>query len=51
MWYTSEMAESLRKAASYGFGNDETNYKIAESFQWPKLKEKRDAYIKRLNGI
>jgi len=51
MWYTSEMADSLRKAASYGFGNDETNYEIAASFEWPKLKQKRDAYIKRLNGI
>lgn len=51
MWYTSEMAESLRKAAGYGFGDEETNNKIAASFSWEKLKEKRDAYIHRLNGI
>jgi glutathione reductase (NADPH) len=51
MWYTSEMAESLRKAASYGFGDDAENHKIAASFDWPKLKAKRDAYIHRLNGI
>ncbi|KAL1408258.1 Glutathione reductase [Vanrija albida] len=51
MWYTSEVASALRKAASYGFGDDATNYKIAEGFDWHKLKEKRDAYIHRLNGI
>lgn len=51
MWYTSEVADTLRNAASYGFGNDETNYAIADSFNWHKLKTKRDAYIHRLNGI
>lgn len=51
MWYTSEVADALRNAASYGFGSDEVNYGIANSFEWPKLKAKRDAYIHRLNGI
>lgn len=51
MWYTSEEASSIRHAACYGFGEDEANKKIAASFDWPKLKKKRDAYIERLNGI
>lgn len=51
MWYTSEMASSLRHAASYGFGDDAENDRIADSFEWSKLKAKRDAYIHRLNGI
>lgn len=41
----ASIAESLRDAKSYGF--DVTN----NSFNWLKLKEKRDAYIARLNGI
>lgn len=51
MWYTSEMASSIRHAASYGFGDQSENDAIAESFNWHKLKTKRDEYIKRLNGI
>ncbi|GMK57588.1 hypothetical protein CspeluHIS016_0404220 [Cutaneotrichosporon spelunceum] len=51
MWYTSEEANAIRHAAAYGFGTAEEGNKIAASFNWPKLKEKRDAYIHRLNGI
>ncbi|XP_037036936.1 glutathione reductase-like [Bradysia coprophila] len=45
MWNTASIAESLRDAKSYGF-DVSTN-----SFNWLALKEKRDAYITRLNGI
>lgn len=51
MWYTSEEASAIRHAANYGFGDAATGEKLADSFDWPKLKQKRDAYIKRLNGI
>src|SRR5579859_3614438 len=47
MWNTADMAEHLRDAPEYGFhipGGVPT-------FDWPTLKHKRDAYIKRLNGI
>jgi glutathione reductase (NADPH) len=47
MWNTADMAEHLRDAPEYGFhipGGTPT-------FDWPTLKHKRDAYIKRLNGI
>lgn len=51
MWYTAEVADGLRHAASYGFGSEAEDKKIADNFNWPYLKQKRDAYIKRLNGI
>lgn len=46
MWNTADMSEKLKEAAEYGF-------KITRDaeFDWPYLKKKRDAYIKRLNGI
>ncbi|KAL1923105.1 uncharacterized protein VTP21DRAFT_9481 [Calcarisporiella thermophila] len=45
MWNTATVAETLRDAKEYGF--DVGGFK----FNWPILKKKRDAYIKRLNGI
>jgi len=51
MWYTADMADSLRKAAAYGFGDDESAGVVLRTFDWTTLKHKRDAYIKRLNGI
>ena len=47
MWNTADMAEHIRDAPEYGFhipGGVPT-------FDWTTLKKKRDAYIKRLNGI
>lgn len=51
MWYTAEVADGIRHASSYGFGSEAEDKKIADNFNWPYLKQKRDAYIKRLNGI
>ncbi|KAG1471529.1 hypothetical protein G6F56_002071 [Rhizopus delemar] len=45
MWNAASIAESLRDAKQYGFGEHEAK------FDWKFFKEKRDAYIKRLNGI
>ncbi|KAG1141426.1 hypothetical protein G6F37_005867 [Rhizopus arrhizus] len=45
MWNAASIAESLRDAKQYGFGDHEA------SFDWQFFKQKRDAYIKRLNGI
>lgn len=50
MWYAADMADSLRKAAAYGFG-EEAEALALPKFNWTILKHKRDAYIKRLNGI
>ncbi|KAF2013769.1 glutathione reductase-like protein [Aaosphaeria arxii CBS 175.79] len=45
-WNAAAIAETFRDAKSYGFGGFEQ-----PSFDWPYFKQKRDAYVKRLNGI
>lgn len=45
MWYTADHAHHLEHAADYGF---DVNVK---GHDWARLKLRRDAYIKRLNGI
>lgn len=45
------MAENIRKAYAYGFGDEEMRDKMVGKFDWTTLKHKRDNYIKRLNGI
>ena len=45
MWMASQVAETLTIAGDYGF-NISNN-----GFDWPTIKNSRDAYIKRLNGI
>lgn len=45
MWYTAQHAHHLEHAADYGF-----DIKV-NGHDWPALKARRDAYIKRLNGI
>lgn len=45
MWNAAGLAEGLRDARDYGFALS------AETHDWTLLKEKRDAYILRLNGI
>jgi glutathione reductase (NADPH) len=47
MWNTADMAEHLRDSAEYGFSIPGG----MPSFDWNCLKTKRDAYIRRLNGI
>lgn len=47
MWNTASIAESLREAKEYGFNVNAADH----AFNWNALKEKRDAYIRRLNGI
>ncbi len=45
MWYTAQHAHYLQHAADYGF--DVT----VNGHDWSGLKDRRDEYIKRLNGI
>lgn len=45
-WNAASLAESIKESKAYGFSVQET-----KPFNWPYFKEKRDAYIKRLNGI
>ena len=48
MWYASDMKHKLNLAYDYGFKNLQ-NLDLA--FDWPTFKNKRDAYVERLNGI
>ncbi|KAG8968417.1 Glutathione reductase, partial [Tulasnella sp. 427] len=50
MWYAADAAERLRSAASYGFANS-VNTAAPAKFDWDSFKPKRDAYIRKLNGI
>jgi glutathione reductase (NADPH) len=45
MWYASETRHHLEHAADYGFDVDIVGH------DWAGLKARRDAYVKRLNGI
>jgi glutathione reductase (NADPH) len=45
MWYAADLAEGLRDARGYGFALS------SDGHDWRLLKDKRDAYIERLNGI
>ncbi|KAG0014706.1 Glutathione reductase [Entomortierella chlamydospora] len=46
MWNTASIADAIRDAKEYGFPEAGST-----KFDWLALKNKRDAYIKRLNGI
>lgn len=45
MWHAAHFAEQLGDSADYGFDIEQNG------FDWLRLKTRRDAYIKRLNGI
>lgn len=48
MWYASDVAKTISEAKEYGFDVDPS---LAKTFNWEYFKPKRDAYVKRLNGI
>ena len=45
-WYASDLAERIHDAKDYGFSVTHT-----APFDWARFKQKRDAYVHRLNGI
>ncbi|KAF2256621.1 glutathione reductase-like protein [Trematosphaeria pertusa] len=45
-WNAAAIAETFKDAKAYGFGGYDM-----PTFDWPLFKKKRDAYVKRLNGI
>jgi glutathione reductase (NADPH) len=47
-WHAADLLEKMRQASSYGFKFE--GGKVPE-FDWFAFKQKRDAYIRRLNGI
>jgi glutathione reductase (NADPH) len=51
MWNAASIADSLaHDVAHYGFGSQLAS-EVYNSFDWAKLKQARDAYVKRLNDI
>nr|Q873E8.1 RecName: Full=Glutathione reductase; Short=GR; Short=GRase [Neurospora crassa OR74A]CAD70360.1 probable glutathione reductase (NADPH) [Neurospora crassa] len=45
-FYAALVAETIHQAKDYGFSVEQT-----APFDWPTFKQKRDAYVARLNGI
>lgn len=45
MWYAAELAHGIEDAGGYGLHID------GKKFHWHALKQARDAYVERLNGI
>ncbi len=45
MWNTAQIAHALHDAADYGFDAGTRGH------DWPQIRQKRDTYIARLNGI
>ncbi len=45
MWYAASLGHALDDYAGYGFDVSR------RGFDWPRLKQARDAYVERLNGI
>lgn len=45
-WNAASIAETIKEAKAYGFSVETT-----APFDWNMFKNKRDAYVKRLNGI
>ncbi|KAJ3193460.1 Glutathione reductase [Irineochytrium annulatum] len=50
MWNAASIAETLHEAPAYGF-NLPNHFAKKNPISWSSIKIKRDAYIKRLNGI
>lgn len=50
MWYAADMAHKKQQLHAYGLSDDKAHVKHGD-FDWKTVKDKRDAYVKRLNGI
>lgn len=53
MWYAAQHAHYLHHAADYGFDLGRLDHDSGHDWahDWHRLRERRDAYVKRLNGI
>lgn len=52
MWHAADMREALSNSAEYGFGTEDGKpVHDIPPFQWRYFTEKREAYVRRLNGI
>lgn len=52
MWHAADMREALSNSPEYGFGTAEGKpVNGVPEFQWKYFSDKREAYVRRLNGI
>ncbi|CAH6719152.1 glutathione reductase [[Candida] jaroonii] len=51
MWYAADLAHKKHHLSKYGLSKNTDDEVKFGDFDWPYFKEKRDAYITRLNGI
>lgn len=50
MWHAADLQEHLKEAHEYGFEDAGKSFSVPK-VNWTTLAEKRDAYVRRLNGI
>lgn len=50
MWYASDMAHRKAHLHAYGLSEEKLEVKYGD-FNWGLIKDKRDKYVQRLNGI
>lgn len=50
MWHAADLQDKLKEAQEYGFMDASGSFAVP-TVNWNMLVEKRDAYIRRLNGI
>lgn len=50
MWYAADIAHKKEQLKSYGLSDEQLHVGYGD-FNWGLIKEKRDNYVKRLNGI
>lgn len=50
MWYAADMAHKKEQLQAYGLADLKQKVEFGD-FDWATIKTKRDAYVKRLNGI
>lgn len=50
MWYAADLAHKKSQLKAYGLSDEVEHVKYGD-FAWSSFKEKRDAYVTRLNGI
>ncbi|WFD39300.1 glutathione-disulfide reductase [Malassezia japonica] len=50
MWHAADLQEHLKEAHEYGFEDAGKSFNVP-TVNWNYLAEKRDAYVRRLNGI
>ena len=51
MWHVAEFGHAIQNGPQFGYGTAEQATEMTKNMNWNMVKQKRDAYIKRLNKI